>query len=180
MNSDANYNKEELLTNSGIRDSETADIGGKQEKQGIVSFDTRNVKFYDGKKAYDIQFAIANLQDGRKVAYAKKFFGYDAKLTKKIQTAEAGSEQSPENQRSVSGNNIPQTGTNVKYSLSDSDGKKLTKEQQEYFKDSKVRNEAGKLFECYLDIQKPFRYFFYCTFLQRTIVLCPHLYRAHS
>lgn len=33
----------------------------------------------------------------------------------------------------------------VKYSLSDSDGKQLTKEQQEYFKDSKMRDEQGNL-----------------------------------
>ena len=33
----------------------------------------------------------------------------------------------------------------AKYSLSDSDGKQLTKEQQEYFKDSKVRDENGNL-----------------------------------
>jgi hypothetical protein len=34
---------------------------------------------------------------------------------------------------------------NAKYSLSDSNGKELTKEQQEYFKDSKVRDENGNL-----------------------------------
>lgn len=33
----------------------------------------------------------------------------------------------------------------VKYSLSDSDGKQLTKEQQDYFKDSKMRDENGSL-----------------------------------
>ena len=33
----------------------------------------------------------------------------------------------------------------AKYSLSDSDGKLLTKEQQEYFKDSKMRDENGNL-----------------------------------
>ena len=33
----------------------------------------------------------------------------------------------------------------VKYSLSDSDGKKLSKSQQEYFKDSKMRDENGNL-----------------------------------
>ena len=32
-----------------------------------------------------------------------------------------------------------------RYSLSDSDGKQLTKEQQEYFKDSKMRDEKGNL-----------------------------------
>lgn len=35
--------------------------------------------------------------------------------------------------------------TDTKYSLSDSDGKKLTKEQGEYFKDSKMRDENGNL-----------------------------------
>ena len=37
----------------------------------------------------------------------------------------------------------------TKYSLSDSDGKQLTKEQQEYFKDSKVRDENGNLLKVY-------------------------------
>lgn len=54
---------------------------------------------------------------------------------------------------SVSDNIEVDTDTNVdvdaktdkKYSLSDSDGKTLTKEQQEYFKDSKVRDENGNL-----------------------------------
>ena len=41
--------------------------------------------------------------------------------------------------------NIAQEGENVKYSLSDSDGKELTKEQREYFKDSKMRDEEGNL-----------------------------------
>lgn len=35
--------------------------------------------------------------------------------------------------------------TEAKYSLSDSDGKQLTKEQQDYFKDSKMRDENGNL-----------------------------------
>jgi hypothetical protein len=34
---------------------------------------------------------------------------------------------------------------NVKYSVSDSDGNTLSKEQQEYFKDSKIRDENGNL-----------------------------------
>ena len=37
----------------------------------------------------------------------------------------------------------------AKYSVSDSDGKQLTKEQQEYFKDSKVRDESGRLLPVY-------------------------------
>lgn len=37
------------------------------------------------------------------------------------------------------------TNEGTKYSLSDSDGKQLTKEQSEYFKDSKMRDENGNL-----------------------------------
>lgn len=42
---------------------------------------------------------------------------------------------------------LPDTG--VKYSLTDNQGRKLSKEQQEYFKDSKVRDEDGRLLEVY-------------------------------
>ena len=59
---------------------------------------------------------------------------------------------------SVSNNNISQTDTDVnnnsmqnssKYSLRDSDGNELTEQQQEYFKDSKVRDENGNLLVMY-------------------------------
>lgn len=66
------------------------DANGKHQKQGIYSFDTRTVKFYDGNKAYDIMFSIATLESGEKVAYAKKFFGYDADLTKKYRPPKPG------------------------------------------------------------------------------------------
>ena len=42
-------------------------------------------------------------------------------------------------------NNVAESSENVNYSLSDSDGKQLSKEQQEYFKDSKMRDESGNL-----------------------------------
>ena len=41
------------------------------------------VNFYDGQNAYRIQFNVGILEDGSKVAYAKKFFGFDEELTKK-------------------------------------------------------------------------------------------------
>ena len=145
LNSDVNHNMEELLTNSGVAKANIPDADGKHQEQGITSFDTRTVKFYDGDKAYDIMFSIAKLENGEKVAYAKKFFGYDEVLTKKIQATEAGSEQSPVNQQPVSKVKIPQSGGVVKNSLSDSDGRQLSKEQQEYFKDSKVRDDSGNL-----------------------------------
>lgn len=48
-----------------------------------------------------------------------------------------------------SGNTISQNTNNVKYSLTDNQGRTLTKEQQEYFKDSKVRDENGNLLTMY-------------------------------
>ena len=41
------------------------------------------------------------------------------------------------------------TQTDTQYSLTDNQGRTLTKEQQEYFKDSKVRDENGRLLEVY-------------------------------
>ena len=149
LNSDVNYNIEELIGNSKAIISEEIDKGNRHTRQGIISFDTRTVKFYDGSKAYDIEFSIATLQSGEKIAYAKKFFGYDADLTKKIQTAEVRSNQSPLNQRSAYGSIIPQnsekSSDNAKYSLSDSDGNNLTKDQSEYFKDSMDRKKGIRL-----------------------------------
>ncbi len=93
LNSDVNYNMEELLDSSNAKELNTPDYHNRHQAQGISGFDTRTVKFYDGTKAYDIDFSIATLKDGRKIAYAKKFFGYDADLTKKIQAAEGRSIQ---------------------------------------------------------------------------------------
>jgi len=42
-------------------------------------------------------------------------------------------------------NKAPTANPDIRYSLSDSDGKQLTKGQQEYFKDSKMRDENGNL-----------------------------------
>lgn len=43
----------------------------------------------------------------------------------------------------------PTEDADIRYSLSDNEGKKLTKEQQNYFKDSKVRDEKGRLLVMY-------------------------------
>lgn len=107
LNSEVNRNMEELIENSSMKAADVEDADGKHSKQGVETFDTRHVKFYDGKKAYDIEFSIAKLQNGEKVAYAKKYYGYDAELTKKIQAAEGRSEKSPFNQQ-PDDNSIPQ------------------------------------------------------------------------
>ena len=74
---------------------------------------------------------IANTANGEKIIY-------DVDPTKKVG-------QSGNSDTSLLKDNITQSSDNVKYSLSDSDGKQLTKEQQDYFKDSKVRDENGSL-----------------------------------
>lgn len=53
--------------------------------------------------------------------------------------------------RTSSNNSIPQTDKkgNEKFSLKDSDGRELSKAQQEYFRDSKIRDESGRLLTLY-------------------------------
>lgn len=113
LNSDVNYNMEELLENTTMKKPNVPDKDGRHSEIGIKDFDTRTVKFYDGTRAYDIEFSIATLQDGRKIGYAKKYFGYDAELTKKIQEAEAMGGNSQLNQQPVSNNSISQDDENV-------------------------------------------------------------------
>lgn len=54
-----------------------------------------------------------------------------------------------ENQVKNTTNQKPTKDVDIRYSLSDSDGKQLTKEQQDYFKDSKMRDEKGNLMVMY-------------------------------
>ena len=50
LNSDVNYNTEELLSNSDMKEPNVPDKDNRHAKQGVVDFDTRTVKFYDGEK----------------------------------------------------------------------------------------------------------------------------------
>ena len=121
LNSEVNYNMNELLSNSEMKKANDPDKDMRHAEQGIVDFDTRTVKFYDGKNAYTIEFSIGNLQNGEKIAYAKKFFGYDAELTKKIQAAETrGLTNTPMNQQPVSDDILTENGNDVKPNLLDS------------------------------------------------------------
>ena len=135
LNSDVNYNMEELLSNSEMLSPNEPDVGERHKEQGVVGFDTRNVNFYDGTNAYNIELSIATLSNGEKVAYAKKFFGYDNELTKKIQATETrGFTNTPMDQQpvnvgqSVKSDTIPTDtkiaqkteNVNPQYSLSDS------------------------------------------------------------
>ena len=128
LNSEVNYNMEELIDNSSMKEADIPDTNGKHSKQGIKSFDTRTVNFYDGNKAYTVDLSIATLENGEKIAYAKKFFEVNEELTKKIQTSEAIG-KSKLNQKSVSDDIIPQNkenATDIRHSLSEDNINKVT------------------------------------------------------
>lgn len=58
---------------------------------GIVDFDTRSVVAYDGNEAFRIELNIANLTDGSKIAYVKRYVEKaDTETLEKIKRAETG------------------------------------------------------------------------------------------
>lgn len=86
-----------------------------------LSTNHRNVfqKIYDEVK-YLLKVATAGSKDARQLEKVKRAFEKAYKESSKAQT-------------------------DTKHSISDTDGKELSKEQQEYFKDTKVRDENGNL-----------------------------------
>ena len=182
VNNNINENIVELLENSNNISSNEPDYMERHRDNKIDSFDTRRVSFYDGKNAYDLDFSIAKMQDGNYVAYAKRNLFLNNILSNKIKK-EAPTSKS----RGVLpyANNIPQSNSNVnsdtssttKYSIPinknntqeinnssfsfDDKGRKLAKSQQEYFKDSKARDENGNLKVLYHGTPNDFTKFSY-------------------
>lgn len=147
LNKDVNHNMVELLENSTATTINAEDKEKRHAKNDIVGFDTRTVKFFDGEKAYDIGFSIANMKNGEKVAYAKKFFGYDVAFTKKIQAAEAASDSdlsdagiSPMNQQSESADTMTQNGESVNRKYVE---QTETRQFKRWFGNSKVVDRKG-------------------------------------
>ena len=56
-------------------------------------------------------------------------------------------------------NTEPTENPDIRYSISDNQGRELSKEQQEFFKDSKVRDEQGRLMEVYHGTNEDFTVF---------------------
>ncbi len=104
----------------------------------IKNYDTNMYDIYSGK---DIQFSLKDA-DYQKAVESEDTIVYD----------DDGriipiSERFNENKK------------DIRYSLKDSDGNTLTKEQQEYFKDSKGRNENGNLLVMYQGSAEDFTVF---------------------
>ncbi len=121
----------------------------------------RTVYIQDSKthEIFSAELNIANTRDGRRILY-------DINNIKKVDDGVVAS--APTNngvgspRTSTSTNNIPQNTekSNTKKSLDvDSEGNTLSKQQQEYFKDSKVRDENGNLLVVYHGTSEEFTVF---------------------
>ena len=65
-----NRNMPEVVSASVAKDR---NVPQQHEHVGIVDFDQRYVYLYDGVSAYKLDFWVANLTDGKKIAYVKKY-----------------------------------------------------------------------------------------------------------
>ena len=135
-----NGEKVSVITDYGMKDTKGNDsfvIAGVWNNQQMES-DTVNLV----KSTYpldDIAGRIQRAAEEGKLVIANKNKAEEMLATIGIQPAEVS------HILSLAKETLSQQQENVKYSLSDSDGKQLTKEQQDYFKDSKVRDENGSL-----------------------------------
>ena len=107
-----NYNTDELLKTSKKTQDAIKDIENKHKAWNIESFDTRQSILYDdtNDKAYLIDFSVANLKDGKKIAYAKKMAQASSDILNKIKTSSMGENS----QIAGTDNNISQNNKNVK------------------------------------------------------------------
>lgn len=122
-------------------------------KDGLKDFARGNVNLRIGNSDYAAEIIIGN--------NGKKLYLYDVINLRPITIKERRSNNKPlsNNGKSLknitpSENSIPQNNKNDNDILkqdrnTDSEGNKLTKEQQEYFKDSKVRDDEGRLMIMY-------------------------------
>lgn len=140
----------EIATNR--RWEQTKHAHNKDAAYGMYRYDTTFAFPVQGTqqayKAYDAELVIRNASDGKKYLYdivaIKENTGLALDLNKK-----ADRRQNAATQSGASGISIPADGENVKPQFSlkatDSTGRKLSEQQQEFFKDSKVRDAEGRL-----------------------------------
>ncbi len=83
MNQQINGNLDEIIETSKKINSKP-DVNNRHQEQGISNFDTREVNIYDGVKAYTLTLSIAELKNGEKIGYAKKFLRPNNSLTEEI------------------------------------------------------------------------------------------------
>lgn len=115
-------------------------------KDDIVEFARGNVTYRVGENGYVADVIVATRKNGSAVLYDIVNI-YDKKIAEAPVTM-ASDNNSQRRQDAPAGSNVTDSSQNVniKYSLNkDSEGHTLSKEQKEYFKDSKIVNENGQL-----------------------------------
>lgn len=150
LNKEINSNIIELFENSKALSKGAKDIGGRHKENNITRFDTREIRFVDDLGAYRLELTVAELSNGKKVAYAKRYVESDNELKEKIKATTTGpSRQKPPSNNSISRSEENATPKKKKSVKIDTEGRKLTPEQQEFFKDSKIKDEQGRLIRVY-------------------------------
>lgn len=116
-----------------------------------------------GANDYTADVVVGTRKNGNMVLYDVLNLQPDSFVKKETDAvkAENPSPGADRNTASVSESSVPQNGENVKrYSLkTDSEGRDLTEQQQEYFKGSEVRDEDGRLIPVYHGSQAQFTEF---------------------
>lgn len=116
--------------------------------------DTVNVR------AYDCQLVVLNASDGRKYLYDVKEIkentarANDILLSERQRAAKMAARQGDVSEKTIS-----QSSGNVKKSRRDTEGNELSQQQQEFFKDSKVRDDEGNLVVVYHSTDADFTVF---------------------
>ena len=116
----------------------------------IESFDERTVLLADNTGAYTLKLSIANLKNGKKVAYAKRSISYNKELYKKIKkTPQMGKSLHKASENSITTDSNKSSRYFIK--VEDSEGRKLNEAQQEYFKNSQAV-DVNAILDLYSDI----------------------------
>lgn len=158
---------------------EASDAQSRNEPQkhphiGITDFDTRSVYITDGNNSYRVELNIANLTDGTKIAYVKRYIeNASQEINEKIKKAETAGQtrlNQPSNssisQKSKKSNSFDEKTFDRQdarqYAVSldeDNEGRKLTSDQAKYFRDSKVKDSSGRLLVLYHGTKAEFTVF---------------------
>lgn len=150
---DSRYNQINSLyhgTNANVDNEVTSDLVGDYlftDEEFVKNLSAKEPTVF--QKVYDYIKHVYNLvtagsKEQRELEKVKYRFEQAYNEMSKTTT-----QQSKTNLTTEAGNSRAKELSGTKYSLSDNQGRTLSKEQQEYFKDSKVRDEEGNLITVY-------------------------------
>lgn len=155
VNNKINENIVELLENSDNISPNEPDYMNRHKKNKIKSFDTREVKLYDGNNAYNLTFSIAKLNDGTYVAYAKRNLAKDTDLLNKIKkeapTSKSRGVLPYTNTISQSNKNVKSDNVSTKYSIQENKNNTQELTDSSFYLDSNARRYEDLLKTNYIE-----------------------------